>query len=236
MDWARNGDPRITFSTTGFKNEWIYTLDTSQPSSENPDIESLFFGGGPAWSPDNSALAFVNPHGQGTVERYTFATGQTERLAGAAWHPDWRPAPADCNENADCDDGNPCTDDTCDTVAGVCTHQPNFLPCNDGNECTSGDGCDGNGLCLGEAADDGEFCSGGYCCSGQCVVPECEVNVDCDDGDACTIDICDYPGPCTASCRHEPEPACQCLPKGEICATNDECCSGQCHPVKSTCK
>src|SRR5205809_5764143 len=40
---------------------------------------------------------------------------------------------------ADCDDSNPCTDDSCD--AGACQHSLNFAPCGDGM-------CDGAGTCV----------------------------------------------------------------------------------------
>src|SRR5439155_4765706 len=40
---------------------------------------------------------------------------------------------------ADCDDSNPCTDDSCD--AGACQHSFNFAPCGDGM-------CDGAGTCV----------------------------------------------------------------------------------------
>ncbi len=50
----------------------------------------------------------------------------------------------------DCDDGNPCTDDSCDPYAGMCLHVPSLLstPCEaDGSACTI-DHCDGNGVCV----------------------------------------------------------------------------------------
>ena len=46
---------------------------------------------------------------------------------------------APCASAADCDDGNPCTDDTC--VAGSCQHVDNSAPCDDGDACTVGDQC-----------------------------------------------------------------------------------------------
>jgi hypothetical protein len=46
-----------------------------------------------------------------------------------------------------CDDGNPCTDDLCDPVAG-CLHSSNSAPCTDANACTSNDVCN-SGQCVG---------------------------------------------------------------------------------------
>ena len=48
-----------------------------------------------------------------------------------------------------CDDGNPCTDDSCD-VDSTCVHTANTAPCDDADECTSGDACQ-SGSCTGTA-------------------------------------------------------------------------------------
>jgi hypothetical protein len=50
-----------------------------------------------------------------------------------------------CDENLDCDDSNPCTDDSCDNN-GTCQYANNSEPCaDDGNTCTN-DLCD-EGTC-----------------------------------------------------------------------------------------
>jgi hypothetical protein len=117
-----------------------------------------------------------------------------------------------CETDFDCDDGNPCTDDLCEP-GGECSHA--FL--SDGTPCGSSQ----------------------YCCTGQCESPQCTADIDCDDRDECTTDSCSLgsiPG-CSAICTFDPIPGCwTCLAKGEPCTTGDECCSGLCHPVKSTCK
>jgi hypothetical protein len=95
-----------------------------------------------------------------------------------------------CAVDADCDDGNACTDDSC--VAGTCSYGDNLDPCDDGNACTTIDVCD-SGICLGFAAlncDNGAFCDG---------VESCDPTLGCqagtapavDDGVACTVDSCD---------------------------------------------
>lgn len=66
-----------------------------------------------------------------------------------------------------CDDGNPCTSDTCDGVAG-CQHPA--LP--NGTSCGDGDLCNG-----------AEFCQAGVCAAG--------VRLSCDDGNPCTRDTCE---------------------------------------------
>ncbi len=45
-----------------------------------------------------------------------------------------------------CNDGNPCTDDSCNGLAG-CGQTMNSGPCDDGDACTTGDAC-GGGICL----------------------------------------------------------------------------------------
>jgi filamentous hemagglutinin len=71
-----------------------------------------------------------------------------------------------CNESAEncfdlsgtacTDDGNVCTDDTCDGV-GTCAHSNNTAPCDDGNPCTLNDTC-GGGTCQSGPCDVGAAC------------------------------------------------------------------------------
>ena len=62
------------------------------------------------------------------------------------------------------DDGNPCTDDTCDPATGV-THTPRpagDLACNDANACNGLEQCDGAGTCINGPPpnlDDGNVCT-----------------------------------------------------------------------------
>jgi hypothetical protein len=71
-----------------------------------------------------------------------------------------------CTQDGECDDGNECTDDTCDD--GQCSNTPvaGAPDCNDGLYCTTG-----------------ETCAGGVCQFGA--------DRDCDDGERCTVDSCD---------------------------------------------
>jgi hypothetical protein len=83
--------------------------------------------------------------------------------------------PIDLCEEADCDDGNECTDDLCDPADGSCNN---------------------------EAVDDGTACDdgAGACSSGVCVPVDLCEGVDCDDDNECTNDLCD---PADASCSNE---------------------------------
>ena len=49
---------------------------------------------------------------------------------------------AELATSLDCDDGNPCTTESCDAEAG-CTSLPNSESCDDGNPCTAEDQCRG---------------------------------------------------------------------------------------------
>ena len=104
-----------------------------------------------------------------------------------------------CVDAADCEDGNPCTDDVCDLVAG-CVNTA--ISCDDGNVCTIGS-CDPASGCefvvaAGLACDDGDACTtndscdpGGFCGG----APR-----DCSDGFTCTTDSCD---PNTGQCFND---------------------------------
>jgi hypothetical protein len=66
------------------------------------------------------------------------------------WFIDPGVAVAACTTDAECDDGDPCTDDTCTSVGGVfvCSNSANTGPsCDDGNRCTA-DACE-DGVCVG---------------------------------------------------------------------------------------
>ena len=80
-----------------------------------------------------------------------------------------------------CDDGNSCTADVCNSVTG-CSHSNSSVACDlDANACTA------------------DQCSGGVCAPGAAKV--------CNDGDACTIDSCNTS---TGACVSTPsgDPAC----------------------------
>ena len=147
----------------------------------------------------------------------------------------------------DCNDSNPCTEDSCDAFAG-CVNDDVSLPCDDGNPCTTADTCSA-GACVGGAAsdcddadvctddtcdpsvgcvstnntaacDDGNACTAGDTCSaGACLSGP---SVDCEDGNGCTDDSCD-PG---TGCRNDANTlACD---DGDACTTADSCSAGTC--------
>jgi hypothetical protein len=137
----------------------------------------------------------------GATFEITLAPYPDSSLADAAANPvDFETGPScvltvgSCSGNADCDDGNPCTDDTCD--AGVCRSVVDTgNACDDGNACTTGDHC---------------------APSGQC---ETGVPTVCDDGNACTVDACNT---ADGACVFTPAPGTAC-DDGNVCTTGDAC-------------
>lgn len=72
-----------------------------------------------------------------------------------------------CVDNAECDDGNVCTDDVCN--AALCERTSNVAACDDGLFCTAIDVCNG-GVCTGS----GDPCQSGQLCdeaADACVAP-----------------------------------------------------------------
>jgi hypothetical protein len=240
LDWQRGGNLLAFSSPMGDREpQWLNWIDaTSGDWGYLTEGGIRLEGSSPSWSPDGSQLIFSDD--RGNLVKWTYLQtngnvleGSTE-VMGLGWDPDWQrdPLSITCEFDSDCQDGNPCTDDACDQVSGLCSNPPNFNTCDDGNECTLSDTCDASGLCSGLPASDGDSCSGGgFCCGAQCVVPACMVDVDCDDGDFCTLDACSsWLDPCAASCQYttNPDPICQCLPKRASCSSDTECCSNKC--------
>jgi hypothetical protein len=138
-----------------------------------------------------------------------------------------------------CDDGNPCTDDTCDTATGNCVHTA--VPgraCDDGNACTAGDQCQADGTCAGKAV----ACPG----QTQCVDVGCNPSSGCfttvatgrpcDDGDPCTVnDACDAQGNCVGQPKCTPPDVCQ---DGQcVCLPGGSCgADSDCCPGQQCCK
>ena len=99
-----------------------------------------------------------------------------------------------------CDDGNPCTTDTCDPKLG-CQFKAvaDKTVCNDGNGCTTGDACTA-GKCsgAGKSCDDSNPCTTDGCAADKCAnAPNTNP---CNDGDSCTQDDkCNANGKCVGA-------------------------------------
>jgi hypothetical protein len=130
----------------------------------------------------------------------------------------------------DCDDHNPCTNDTCDPASG-CSNVPlaNGTPCSDDSACTSGDSCQA-GTCVGTpvVCDDGNACNGVESCDpgSGCIggLPP-----DCDDQNECTNDTCNPASGCVNT------PNSNSCDDGSICTTGDVCSGGICAGTPVVC-
>jgi len=128
-----------------------------------------------------------------------------------------------CRTAAECDDQNPCTDDTCNPDTG-CVNENNTAACDDGDACTVLD-----------------LCSGGECRPGAAV--------DCDDGNPCTDDSCDPAAGCRNLDNTDPcddQDACTqndacldgaCKPGAQrYCSDLNECTDDSCNPETGECE
>ena len=163
-------------------------------------------------------------------------------------------------DNVDCGDDNPCTDDPCDPITGVCSHVNNTKPCDDGQPCTFGDQCEGGGCQAGTdpPCDDQNACTVDACDSGtgECSYVE-NPGVDCEDGLPCTVDdfcegmVCMAGGPkdcgddndCTedycvadnGECGHVNADGLAC-DDGEHCMVEDTCQNAECAGTPKDCQ
>jgi cysteine-rich repeat protein len=146
-----------------------------------------------------------------------------------------------------CDDGELCTDDSCDPATG-CVYTLNESPCDDGDLCTLGDvcafgtcaagaamDCDDGNVCTDDSCDpdfgclhgnnaapcdDGNTCTtGDACANGSCLGLG---STDCDDDNPCTKDICQPGGGC------DNVPIAGACDDGDPCTLNDACDAGVC--------
>lgn len=154
----------------------------------------------------------------------------------------------------ECDDNDPCTDDSCDDAVGCENEVDVDNDCSDGNGCTENDACQTDGSCAGTAmvCDDGNDCTDDSCQDGLCVFDPANDTDACDDGSSCTLvtscdagvcvssssSIChDTSNPCkTSSCGDDGLGACVEVNRdddtpcddGNPCTADDSCISGVC--------
>jgi uncharacterized repeat protein (TIGR01451 family) len=125
-----------------------------------------------------------------------------------------------CTTNADCDDGNPCTTDTCNPTTGLCqsTQAPNGTQCDDSNACTVGNTCQAGTCGTPIVCNDSNPCSTDVCnpATGACT----STPIVCDDGNPCTTDTCSA---ATGGCVFTPAPAGTSCNDGDPCTTGDTC-------------
>lgn len=129
-----------------------------------------------------------------------------------------------------CNDGNPCTQDSCIPSTGCSFSLQGEIPCNDGDECTAGDLCVG-GECIGQLMDvfaplsakgcnDGDPCTMDTCDPSSGCVSKLLNGATCDDGDPCTAKEQCQNGKCVASqyqCECKVDADCASKEDGNLC-------------------
>jgi formylglycine-generating enzyme required for sulfatase activity len=126
----------------------------------------------------------------------------------------------------DCEDDNPCTQDSCDNAVKGCKHVGVKGPCDDGNACTVDDYCGGskcNGGPLPDCDDD-DVCTKDGCDPAIGCTHETE-GLGCDDMDECTADACD---PKLGVCIHLAAPDGTACSDFNACTLGDTCQTGKC--------
>jgi hypothetical protein len=98
-----------------------------------------------------------------------------------------------------CDDGLSCTVDSCDPQDGGCSNVPDDTSCDGGNPCAVDtcnpiNGCEVAYKPLGSACSDTNACTTAEQCNGAGTCGSSSVN--CDDGNACTVDACNTGSGC----------------------------------------
>jgi hypothetical protein len=160
----------------------------------------------------------------------------------------------------DCDDRNPCTDDTCDSAVGCLHTNDDTNPYDDGDPCTVGDRCAAGVAMPGApmACNDGVSCTDDRCEGGTCTYVandalctataggRCDATNGCQYG-TCNMATCVPANSCeTATCTSpttcERRPLCAgqvccggvcCLDDANPC-TDTACVSGVCGAVNNT--
>ncbi len=243
LDWQRTGDS-LAFAVRDESGRrvtwWLAVIDSRTGAWEYLlDNGNRIEGRNPTWSPNDDYLLFTD--GAGNLVKWSYPDGPGEVIGAGSWA-DWQrdALVLDCNISG-CDDGNACTQDSCDTATGQCSHT-NLA---DGTSCGTFAWCEA-GVCFDPECgiselpdcDDGNDCTVDTCSSYECLFDtEAALTLPCDDNDDCTIgETCNGSGECTGGVLDETNPACSCLSKGVTCSSDDECCSGSCHPIKGTCK
>lgn len=129
-----------------------------------------------------------------------------------------------CTTNAECNDGNACTNDSCTVATGACVNANNTLTCSDGDVCTEGDQCGGGSCNPGPVNDCNDF--------NPCTVDSC---ANANGGDGCANDDVDGTSctsdsecaPPTGSCKDGTGGTCE---AGEACTCDCQASPTTCPP------
>ena len=146
----------------------------------------------------------------------------------------------ECFDDGHCDDGEPCTIDTCNTdgATNFCEHTAQLV---DGQKCcsstaTQGADCNDLSYCTNDLCVDIDPITGmGHCDNPDAGYPDCcDTHSDCDDGDPCSVNAC-----LAHECREGPkdDPLCCNPANGDAdCDKGDPCYEAYCNPDTVQCE
>ena len=161
-------------------------------------------------------------------------------------------------QSKNCDDGNPCTQRSCNPDDGQCQTKKLAIACDDGSKCTAKDACD-DGFCTGKAVDcdDGQVCTTDSCdkltgCANANNKLPCDDQDKCTESDTCgggkcaglpiALTACDDNDPCTTDscaadkgCVNAPATNVPC-DDGNKCTKGDVCQQGKCSSGTNVCQ
>ncbi len=154
-----------------------------------------------------------------------------------------------------CNDGNPCTDDACDSALG-CTHTPVANCCFTDGDCVDSDACTVNERCInGSCTSDTRNCNDGNPCSADscnpasgCVNTDLVDGTSCSDANACDgVELCNA-GDCQAGVAPDCDDrnfctvdtcdngsGCQHAPVANCCNSNTQCADADLCSVNERC-
>jgi MYXO-CTERM domain-containing protein len=135
-----------------------------------------------------------------------------------------------CFTNQQCDDGNPCTTDTCNTTMGTCSYTNNTAACSVGNPCTMNDTCSGGVCVAGPNQPDGTSCPSGNLCmmTHTCMAGVCQSSnpVTCTALDGChLVGVCN---PANGMCTNPVKVDGSACDDKNLCTQTDSCKAGVC--------
>jgi hypothetical protein len=230
---------------------------TFSPTNVNPGTGTEAWPA-PAPPPSgNTSLALFNgadPNGNWSLYVVDDQGIDSGSFAGG-WCLNYRAVGSGCTADAQCNDNNDCTTDTCNTGTGACVFTNNTNPCSDGNACTSNDTCGGgtcnagpptvcndNNVCTTDTCNpstgcvftnntnpcnDGNACTNGDTCGGgTCNGGPPAV---CNDNNVCTTDTCSPSTGCVFTNNTNP------CNDGNGCTTGDTCGGGTCNGTPVVC-
>jgi len=137
-----------------------------------------------------------------------------------------------CTNYISCDDGDPCTYNSCSSATWTCSYPENVNCCSENSDCEDGNPCTVND-CVGAYSQ-----YGGHCTAPVDIPGCCLTSFQCNDNNDCTTDSCSIENPAAViagECTNSPLPGC--CTQHEDCAdtnpcTEDLCVSGSCqNPV-----